>query len=295
VHATLDQKQKTGARADWLVHQAFPQLTGNQVDEAIETGLVRLVGPGSLKKGTRLTPEQTLDCEGLETRLAQLRLGNPDLKIAVVHEEPTFWVVDKPAGMPGHPLRLAETQTVTHWALAQDPELARYFPQAQPTLTPHRLDTGTSGLLVVCRTPAAYETWRGLFQDKQVSKAYLAWCWGVADRSTWVIENPIGKAKGEGGRMAVDGRDFREATSTIKVLNQLSDRFLAEVRCETGVTHQVRVHLSFAGFPLIGDRAYDPDFSTRSDQPAHHLLRAAEIGCELARLKANSATFSALF
>ncbi len=293
--ATLEQKEKTGARADWLVHQAFPQLTGNQVEEAIETGLVRLVGPGSLKKGTRLTPEQTLDCEGLEARLVQLRLGNPGLKIAIVHEAPTFWLVDKPAGMPGHPLRLAETETVTHWAMAQDPDIARFFPQAQPTLTPHRLDTGTSGLLVVCRTPAAYDDWREQFQMKQVRKAYLAWCWGVAAEPEWVTENPIGKAKGEGGRMAVDGRDFREATTAVSVVKQLPDRFLAEVRCETGVTHQVRVHLSFAGYPLIGDRSYDTDFESRPDQPAHHLLRAHRLECEAVSCQADSAAFEALF
>jgi 23S rRNA pseudouridine1911/1915/1917 synthase len=276
----LEPKEKTGARADWLLHQAFPQLTGSQVDEAIETGLVRLVGPGSLKKGTRLTAEQQLDCEGLEKRLIELREGNPALEVPVVHEDPTYWIVDKPAGMPGHPLRLAESDTVTHWALAHDPDVRRFFPQAQPTLTPHRLDTGTSGLLIVARTPKAYADWRERFDEKQVTKSYLAWCWGVPEKDSWTVDAPIGKDKGPASRMAVDGRDARLATSHVGVVKRLPDRFLAEVACETGVTHQVRVHLALGGFPLLGDRTYDTEFESRADQPANHLLRAARIECE---------------
>ena len=168
---TLDRKQKkrTGERADKIVQRAFPGLTGSQVDEALEAGWIRLTSGESLQKGTRLDSPQ-LDFSLLRARLELLRLGNSSLELPVLAENPDFWVVDKPAGLAGHPLRLAENETVTHWALARDPGLVKEFPAIQPTLTPHRLDTGTSGLLLVARTRESYQTWRYRFEARAVLK-----------------------------------------------------------------------------------------------------------------------------
>lgn len=280
---TLDRKQKdnaTGVRADKLVQRAFPGLSGNQVDEAIETGLVRLKGEGSLSKGSRFSSVEELDFAALATRVEVLRAGNPDLKVPILHEEPDYWVVDKPAGMAGHPLRLSETETLTHWALARDRELLREFSSIQPILTPHRLDLGTSGVLIVARTEETYRAWRYRFEAKGVRKLYLAWCWGVPKEKSWVMALAIGKAKGGQGKMAVQGREARPALSRATVMKTFPDRFLVRVECETGVTHQVRVHLASAGFPLLGDEVYDPEYASRPGIFKWHLLRAIRLEWE---------------
>ncbi len=229
----------------------------------------------SLAKGTRLPEGETLDFARLQAHLEALARGNPGLVIPILRTEAGFWIVDKPAGMPGHPLRLEDTATVTHWALAQSPMLAKEFPFIQPTLTPHRLDTGTSGLLVVARTADAFAQWRRRFTAKEVKKTYRAWCWGVPPTDVWECREAIGKGKGKGGAvMAVGGREARPALSRVRVVRRHPDRFLVEVECETGVTHQVRVHLSHGGFPLLGDRKYDDQFAMRAEQPPWHQLRA---------------------
>ncbi len=262
------------------MRERFPGLSGPQIDEAIESGLVTSKNSSPLTKGTRIEGAHELDFSLLEARLELLSRGMHGLSVPVVHEEPDFWVVDKPAGMPGHPLRLSETDTLTHWALDRDPTLKREFPNAQPTLTPHRLDTGTSGVLIVARTAEAYQTWRYRFEAKGVRKQYLAWCWGAPSLTHWVMDAPLGKAKGSRGKMAENGTESRPALTRANVVRTLDDRFLVSLQCETGVTHQVRVHLASRGFPLLGDSIYDDRFQSRSTQPAHHLLRATRLEWE---------------
>lgn len=279
MHGTLVRKPKEsarkGTRAEKLVRQAFPALTAAQAAEAIALGWVRATGP--LAKGTRLLDAQALEFGPLRAHLDALARGNPGLSVPILHTDSDFWAVDKPAGMPGHPLRLDENETVTHWALARDPELAGRFGGIQPTFTPHRLDTGTSGLLIVARTADSFAQWRARFTNKEVEKTYRAWCWGVPAAESWECRQAIGKGKGKAGTMAVDGREARPALSRVRVIRALSDRFLAEVVCETGVTHQVRVHLSHAGFPLLGDRKYDAAFNSRLETPEWHQLRAVRL------------------
>lgn len=258
-------------RADALARQAFPGLSRSQVEEAFELGWV--VGPQGqrLSKGDKIP---SVSAPLLEEHLLRVQKGNPKLQVAIVLETPDFWIVDKPAGMPGHPVHLKDDATLTHWALAQRPELSREFPEPQPTLTPHRLDTGTSGLQVVAKTRAAYETWRELFAGKEVEKTYEAWCWGEPEENSWIVDEPIGKAKTDKTRWRVGGIEPRPAYSEVDVAERGGGKFLARVHCHTGVTHQVRIHLAHSGFPLLGDALYDPHYATRSEKPEWHQLRA---------------------
>ncbi len=289
---TLDRKQKSKeARVDKRVREAFPDLSGRLVEEALDLGLVRTVSGARLLKGTKISAHEPLDFKGLTDAVEKARQGNAGLEIAVLYEDDDIWVVDKPAGLPGHPLRLLESETVTHWAFARSPELAKEFKLAQPTLTPHRLDTGTSGVLIVARSADAYRAWRYRFESGTVRKSYLAWCWGAPSSNAWSCADPIGKAKGKASKWSVGGVDPRPALSRIRVVEQRGERFLAEVHCETGVTHQVRVHLAHSGFPLVGDRAYDPHFVGRALQPSHHWLRAYALVWERFSFSAPTETF----
>lgn len=263
-------------RVDKLVRQLFPGLTARQADEAIEWGWVRQASH-PLSKGSRVENASVLDVSRLRSYLEKIRKGNALLEVPVLAEQEGLWVVDKPAGMRGHPLGLDQTDTVTDWALARSPTLAGEFAEFHPTVTPHRLDTGTSGVLLVARTRAVFDAWRERFKTKQVTKTYLAWCWGRAEKTRWECGKPIGRAKGKKVRYCENGQDARPAMSRIRVVTQKSDRFLAEIVCETGVTHQVRVHLASSGYPLIGDKSYDQEYERRIDQPAFHMLRATRL------------------
>ncbi|MBY0369089.1 hypothetical protein K2X33_00285, partial [bacterium] len=188
----------TRVRADHWVRQAFAGLSRSQIEEAFEKGWVRAAGGGRVAKGDKLENAGGLDLKPLENQLAKVREGNPALEVPVVFENDEIWVVDKPAGVPGHPLKLSDDATLTHWAFRRDAKVKEQFPEIQPTLTPHRLDTGTSGLQIVCKTAAAYEEWRRRFTAKEVTKTYQAWCWGVPEKEKWNIQSSIGKAPGDG-------------------------------------------------------------------------------------------------
>lgn len=271
-------------RLDKWVQKRFSGLTGRQVDEAIQSGLI-LVSGRKAKKGERVLEEQ-IDDVLLQKHLEQLNKGNSEVSLEVVWESQDEWIIDKPAGMKSYPLSLFDTNTPANWALAREPAVRSEFLSSQPILSPHRLDTGTSGLLVVCRNKKAYENWRKLFQFHQVQKKYLAWCFGEAPSDELLIDLPIAHSVSEAEKMVVvkDQEKYRsplmQARTQANLVKQIEGKSLWEVTCSTGVTHQVRVHLAALGLPLIGDKLYDPHFSLRNLKPAQHLLRAIELKWE---------------
>jgi 23S rRNA pseudouridine1911/1915/1917 synthase len=266
-------------RLDHWIGERFPGLTRNQVVEALEDALVRAADGSRLRKGDRVRAGAEPDCTRLEAHLHRIGAGNAALEVPVLLETPELAVVDKPAGMPGHPVHLRDFETVTHWALHRYPEIRSWCTVAQPTVTPHRLDTGTSGILLVARTAAEFSRWRRRFTRGEVEKRYLAWCWGAPRRDRWIIDRPIGHARGDRSRMEIREKRGRRAVSEVEVVRQLPDRFLCELLLKTGVTHQVRVHMAASGHPLLGDRRYDAEFAARPEQPAHALLRAVAVSC----------------
>lgn len=297
--ASNTNRISTPPRADKWVKEKFPTLTKRQIDEALSNALVRDARGNALLKGGRLTESTALDVAPLESHLRDLGKGNSELEVSILFESSAFWVVDKPAGIPSHPLSLFDRNTLTHWALAYDPGVKKEFSEIQPTLTPHRLDGGTSGLIVVARTRAAFSLWRDWFQKKKVRKRYMAWCWGYPKQSFYEIDTPIAHHPKSKRKMVVIHDRFippvLKAKSFVRVLarKEVQGFFLCEISCHTGVTHQVRVHLASLGFPLLGDELYDPKFSERLYQPPHHLLRAVELRVEDKIWEADVSTFMA--
>ncbi|NDC24994.1 MAG: RluA family pseudouridine synthase [Proteobacteria bacterium] len=233
--------------------------------------------------------------------LKEIEKGNSHLEIEVIHEDKYFWIVDKPAGIPSHPISLFERETVTQWALAREAKVREEFPGPQPTVTPHRLDIGTSGVLIVCRTQASFQDWRQRFQSKQVQKKYLAWCYGEEQQTELFLDEPIAHSRQDARKMVVTAgtEAFREpemeAKTNAKRLKQSGEVSLWEISCSTGVTHQIRVHLAWAGFPLVGDKLYDPLFDQRKLKPPFHQLRASEIEWQSQRFRVDSKQFEESF
>ncbi|MCB0405853.1 MAG: RluA family pseudouridine synthase [Bdellovibrionales bacterium] len=281
VAAPREQAPKYVRAEEW-VQAHFPQLSRRQAREALAGELVRKSGT-ALRKGDRVAPNATLDTKGLETHLIRLGQGNAEVVLDVLYESTDFAVVDKPAGTHGHPLSLWDDATVTHWALHRYPELREALrDKAQPCLTPHRLDIGTTGALIVCRTKANYELWRGRFSRHEVTKQYLAWCWGSPKKLKFEINLGIGHDPSVPSRMLPDTEPklrppILPASTSVSVLETREGFFLCRATTRTGVTHQVRVHLSALGFPLLGDALYDATFAKRPLKPLWPQLRASEI------------------
>lgn len=174
------------------------------------------------------------------------------MDITIIYDSHYFAVIDKPAGLTVHPSPGHSNDTLVNAILAEfeitdDNDL-------RPGIV-HRLDKDTSGLMLIAKNREAREKLAKVFADRNVVKRYLAVCWGNPKTDHFFIEEPIGRHRKDRKKMCVR-EDGRYAKSEITVLKRSDNAFLAEVRIFTGRTHQIRVHMSHAGFPLAGDVVY---------------------------------------
>ena len=286
-------------RVSKLAQERYPNLNNRQIEEALAAGFITLATGKKLKRGDKLSGVADLDTKKLDEYLSKLRTGKLVVGFRIIWEDVDIVVIDKPYGIASHPISLFDNDTVTQWAFAKYPNLASEFAQAQPTVVPHRLDIGTSGLLIVGKTRAAYELWRARFHRHEVKKTYLAWCWGNPKEPTFLNDLPIGHVAGDSRKMVVVTANTRfkppllEAHTRGQVVKLESDPeiFLASIECQSGVMHQVRVHLAALGYPLVGDSLYDANFQARSLKPAFHELKAVALSFENWQLSLDAGEF----
>lgn len=204
----------------------------------------------------------------------------PDLALVVLHADAQLIVVDKPAGMPSHPLKPGELGTAANALVARFPELASVGPSAREGGLVHRLDTDTSGLLLAARTDAAHAALRAQFTARTVEKGYLALVAGEIHASGEVAlplaHDPHDPRK---VRAASDPEwaaehDARPALTRFSPVERRSGFTLLEVEIPTGVLHQIRAHLAFIDHPIAGDALYGgPELAGLS----RHFLHAARL------------------
>jgi len=185
--------------------------------------------------------------------------ADPSVEVPLVHADDHLYVVDKPAGLVVHPgSGTGEEATLVHGLLALDPDLAGVGPDPERPGIVHRLDRGTSGLMLVARTEAAHGALTAAIAAHEVEREYLAMVEGQVPESTGRIEAPIGRDPQRPTLMAVTP-DGREAATDYEVLERFTEpepASLLAVRLETGRTHQIRVHLAAIDHPVVGDRQY---------------------------------------
>jgi 23S rRNA pseudouridine1911/1915/1917 synthase len=177
-----------------------------------------------------------------------------DLPIGILWEDDRLAVVDKPAGMVTHPAGPLRTGTLVNALLAKLGGLSAEGGALRPGIV-HRLDKGTSGLLVVAKDDETHRRLADQLRDRTLKRTYDAVAWGRVAPADFVVDAPIGRHPRDRKRMAVV-EGGREARSHVTVLaaTELASRL--EVRLETGRTHQIRVHLRHKGHPVVGDAAY---------------------------------------
>ncbi len=172
--------------------------------------------------------------------------------LRVVHLDEQLAVVDKPAGLVVHPAPSHSGPTLVD-------ELAEILGGGADPERPgivHRLDKGTSGLLVVARDDATHAALQASVREREVERFYLALAEGRLASRTGTIDAPIGRATRQRHRMAVSGAASRQARTHFEVLELLGSETYLEAKLETGRTHQIRAHFGAIGHPLVGDATY---------------------------------------
>jgi 23S rRNA pseudouridine1911/1915/1917 synthase len=236
------------------------------------------------RKGKRLQAGQQVELpvEGEEQTAAFALEPDASLPLRVLYEDEALVGVDKPAGVPSHPLRAGERGTLASALAARFPECASASPDPREGGLVHRLDVGTSGVLIAARRRELWTPLRESLGQGACEKIYLAEVAGHA--TAMVVDAPIGRVGRRGDHVRVGtGRGLLEARTEIRVRQGRAETTLIEARLSRGRPHQVRVHLSHAGWPVLGDPIYGDDAARRL---------AEALGVQGLRLHAASVRFT---
>lgn len=247
----------SGERVDRVVSM-LTDLSRGEVAELVEMGAVRLDGRVLTTRSTRVESGDLLqvDISGL-SRGDSILVGEADVEVPVVHVDDHIIVIDKPPELVVHPGAGHDHGTMIQGLLALYPNLAEVGDPSRPGIV-HRLDRGTSGLLVVARTPEAYSSLVGQLASRTVERRYLALVWGHLEPPRGMVDAPIGRSRRDPTRMTVSARG-KEARTTYEARQTYSEPISASLiscKLETGRTHQIRVHLAAIAHPVVGDHRY---------------------------------------
>jgi len=191
-----------------------------------------------------------------ESEINQEIEADSTIDFTVIHTDPDFFVLDKPAGLVVHPGAGNLSGTLVNGLLSMSPQIREVGERTRPGIV-HRLDKGTSGLLLVANTDHAYQFFVDQLSKHKVKRIYQALVWGIPEGPEGIVDAPIGRSSKNRKKMAIVANG--KTAKTIYVMNKswnTSKVSLLEVELETGRTHQIRVHLSSIGNPVVGDEIY---------------------------------------
>ena len=257
-------------RLDRILVSRLPDLSRAQLQRLVKSGGVTVNGHPS-KSAYRAAPGDQVQVTLPEE--PEPAVAAESIPLDVLYEDDWLLLVNKPAGMVVHPAYGHTSGTLVNALLAHCPQVANVGGVERAGLV-HRLDKDTSGLLVVAKDEATRTALQRQFKRRQVAKTYLALVEGRVEPSEGVVDAPVGRDKKQRKKMAVV-RSGRQARTRYRALEYFPDHTLLELEPHSGRTHQLRVHLSWLGYPVVGDTVYG-----RRRQPLlrdRHFLHASRL------------------
>ena len=248
----LVEPEHDGLRLDHFLTAVLPGQSRSQIQRLIKDGRVTAVSGGALRVSTavRAGEQYAVDFPELKPATPQ-----PEpLPLRIVFEDQDVVVLDKPAGMVVHPAAGHASGTLVNALLHHIRDLSGVGGEARPGIV-HRLDRGTSGMMVVAKHDRAHQELARQFHDREVEKEYTALVWGVVQAGRR-IDAPIGRDPADRQKMSTRARRARSAVTRVTFARHFKGATLIKVAIATGRTHQIRVHLSTIGHPIVGDQTY---------------------------------------
>ena len=247
----VNQEEK-GKRLDTYIPSVDTDITRTSAQRLIEDGNI-LVNGKNAKVSYKIQENDKISVEIPEPK--QIELKAQDIPIEIVYEDSDIIVVNKPKGMVVHPANGNPDGTLVNaiMAICKD-SLSGIGGEIRPGIV-HRIDKDTSGLLIVAKNDNAHVKMSEQIKNHEVKKTYIALVRGVFKENEATIDMPIGRSTSDRKKMAVN-KNGKDAITHIKVLKRFDKYTLLQVNIETGRTHQIRVHLSHIGYPIVGDYTY---------------------------------------
>ena len=247
----VSQEEK-GKRLDTYIPSVDTDITRTSAQRLIEDGNI-LVNGKNAKVSYKIQENDKISVEIPEPK--QIELKAQDIPIEIVYEDSDIIVVNKPKGMVVHPANGNPDGTLVNaiMAICKD-SLSGIGGEIRPGIV-HRIDKDTSGLLIVAKNDNSHVKMSEQIKNHEVKKTYIALVRGVFKENEATIDMPIGRSISDRKKMAVN-KNGKNAITHIKVLKRFDKYTLLQVNIETGRTHQIRVHLSHIGYPIVGDYTY---------------------------------------
>lgn len=227
------------------------ELSRTRIQKLLEEGLVTVDGRPA-KKSERVEAGQRLEVTVPPPRAVSME--PEDISLEIVYQDAHLAVVNKPAGMVVHPAPGHRTGTMVNALLFHVRDLSGVGGRLRPGIV-HRLDRDTSGLLVVAKTDQAHLALSDALKHRRIRRIYKTLVWGHVQEGTFTIEAPIGRDPRDRKKMAVV-EDGKPALTRVRRVERWERADLLDVALKTGRTHQIRVHMSHIGHPVVGDPVY---------------------------------------
>ncbi|OGY91837.1 MAG: hypothetical protein A3B31_00945 [Candidatus Komeilibacteria bacterium RIFCSPLOWO2_01_FULL_53_11] len=250
-----DYKGTERERLDIFLHAQHPDISRNQIKKFLEANQVTVNGKlvnvhHWLKAGDVIEgPDLAITHRDREPRTTA--------KPVLIHQEVTFVVVSKPAGLLTHPTEHDESRTLVSWLADRLPQIARVGEDPQRPGIVHRLDKDVGGLLVAALTQDMFDHLKKQFKEHTVTKRYRCLVYGIVQQDDGIIDTPIERSRDKGRMVAQSGKiSGKAARTSYSVIKRFHNYTLLDVQILTGRTHQIRAHFHSIGHSIVGDQLY---------------------------------------
>ena len=249
------EKEDVGTRIDVFLAENMEDLSRSGVQKLIDEGMITLNG-GKTKANYKLRAKDVIDVTVPEVK--EVEILPEDIPLDILYEDSDVIVVNKPQGMVVHPAPGHTSGTLVNALMFHcGDDLSGINGEKRPGIV-HRIDKDTSGVLMIAKNDMAHQSLAAQLAEHSITRKYNAVVYNGFNEDEGTVDQPIGRNPQDRKKMAVTQKHSRHAVTHYRVIEGMEKYTLIEAQLETGRTHQIRVHMTHIGHPLLGDPVYGP-------------------------------------